>query len=96
MLFVCVIRLFVGLNGVVLTLGANIDDATFAKAINGEWVPLPNGSEDMVKFVRSNVLGTGNFTYKQLDDFCEKDDSLFVSFPSEEDKNFVIVSPAAN
>ncbi|PIO67180.1 hypothetical protein TELCIR_11083 [Teladorsagia circumcincta] len=89
MLFFSVIRLFVGLSGVALTLSADIDEATIAKAKNGEWIPLPNDSEDMVKFVRTRVLGTEKYTYKQLQDFCEKEDSHLASFRSEEEENFV-------
>ncbi|PIO65504.1 hypothetical protein TELCIR_12821 [Teladorsagia circumcincta] len=90
MLFFCVSRLFVGLIGVVLTLGADIDDATIEKAKNGEWIPLPNDSEEMVKFVNTSVLGTKSFTHEQLENFCEKEDSQLASFHSKEEDEFIL------
>ncbi|PIO71062.1 hypothetical protein TELCIR_07047 [Teladorsagia circumcincta] len=90
MLFFCVVRLFVGLSGVVLSQGANIDEAIIAKAKNGEWIPLPNDSEDMVKFVKSTALRTDSYTYEQLDDFCQKENSHLVSIHSEEEEDFLL------
>ncbi|PIO69902.1 hypothetical protein TELCIR_08264 [Teladorsagia circumcincta] len=93
MLFVCFIRLFVGLSGVVLTLAVYIDEATIAKAKNGEWIPLPNGSEeDMIKVVRTTVLGKVKFTYEQLEEFCENEDSHFASLSSKEEQEFATVA----